>query len=758
MRPGRLRPRRVLLDLDHFKAFNDTPATPPGTGCSSAPPRAGVRSSPARAPSWPGWGGEEFLVVLAGVDRPAVDALLNGCATSSPRAARSRPVRPPGPRCRRGRRGSRRHRRRGPLRRQAAGRDRTCWAPDAAAAPSRRTPRPRPRRARGPTRPCAVRRNCATALKPGSARPIAHRGLVAAERAGLRSPWRAYALLGGLVALTVQVVPQDPSTTACSSSRAAEQVSPRPSAPGCTAPSGSAWWLLAAGLGAWALGDVAYWLCWWVLDLAGSPGPRTSLRPGLPPPRRRAAAAGAAGPSRPRRRGHHRRGHPRRRLRVAVVDVPRGARRWPASVPTPSGPRCPSPTARRVVVVLGPSCGLRRRRPPVPAFRLLAAAAVVMLVPTPSTSTRRRSGPTTAPASTGCGRRPTSGGGAPPCTPRCGACPTGPHQGAAEFSTGGCSCSRGQLLAPATLALQLLLGLPPQGWAVVVGSTVLFLLVVLRMHALLRRVRAQAALLADLARTAPHGLAEPPQRRRELRACATGPSSTARPRRRPPRPRPVQAVQRHHGHPAGDRLLVGASTRGGWRSRARAWRWPAGAGRSSPSSRRGHPAGWSGCWPTCVPSSRGAVLLGGDWRLGRAPNRWTRSSPAPTPRCTPPSTRGGPAPGRPTAARVGAPPRPDVCEAARNQRRRRPQEYRCTASPASSAGTPTAPVPTTSRSASTTTPSRGAPRRRHRARGGPAARRGCPAGRPGGPHRPQRPALPGALPRHPARRGRSSCR
>ncbi|WP_380174537.1 hypothetical protein ACFEMC_06075 [Kineococcus sp. DHX-1] len=39
----------------------------------------------------------------------------------------------------------------------------------------------------------------------------------------------------------------------------------------------SAWWLLAAGLGAWALGDVAHWLCWWVLDLRGFAGPSDLL-------------------------------------------------------------------------------------------------------------------------------------------------------------------------------------------------------------------------------------------------------------------------------------------------------------------------------------------------------------------------------------------------------------------------------------------------------------------------------------------------
>lgn len=57
------------------------------------------------------------------------------------------------------------------------------------------------------------------------------------------------------------------------------------------------------------------------------------------------------------------------------------------------------------------------------------------------------------------------------------------------------------LVAPCTLAVQLLTGSALDAWPVVASSIVLFLLVVLRMAGLLHRVQEQAGQLADLART-----------------------------------------------------------------------------------------------------------------------------------------------------------------------------------------------------------------------------------------------------------------
>ncbi|MFD0484094.1 GGDEF domain-containing protein [Kineococcus sp. GCM10028916] len=118
------------------------------------------------------------------------------------------------------------------------------------------------------------------------------------------------------------------------------------------------------------------------------------------------------------------------------------------------------------------------------------------------------------------------------------------------------------LLAPGTLALQLTLGLPTEGWAVVVGATTLFLLVVARMSTLLRRLREQTDLLGDLARTDPlTGLlnrrsADAELQRAQERARGEGV------------PLVVALLDLDHfkafndtyGHPAGDALLVGAAT------------------------------------------------------------------------------------------------------------------------------------------------------------------------------------------------------
>ncbi|WP_432574523.1 GGDEF domain-containing protein [Kineococcus sp. SYSU DK005] len=120
------------------------------------------------------------------------------------------------------------------------------------------------------------------------------------------------------------------------------------------------------------------------------------------------------------------------------------------------------------------------------------------------------------------------------------------------------------LLAPATLAVQLLAGVSLSAWSVVVTSAVLFLLVVARMWTLLRRLRVQAAQLRELARTdALTGLANRRtaeaelDRARERAAVSGAPLVVA-----------VLDLDRFKafndtfGHPAGDALLVGC---------ARAW-------------------------------------------------------------------------------------------------------------------------------------------------------------------------------------------
>ncbi|WNB85867.1 GGDEF domain-containing protein [Cellulomonas sp. ATA003] len=127
------------------------------------------------------------------------------------------------------------------------------------------------------------------------------------------------------------------------------------------------------------------------------------------------------------------------------------------------------------------------------------------------------------------------------------------------------------LAAPATLAAQLLLGMALDGWAVVVGSTVLSVLVVVRMSGLLTRLQAQAGRLDELART--DALTGLPNRR-------SADAELARMRRVSAldgRPLVVamldldrfKAFNDTYGHGAGDRLLTEA---------ADAWRGALGSG------------------------------------------------------------------------------------------------------------------------------------------------------------------------------------
>jgi diguanylate cyclase (GGDEF)-like protein len=122
------------------------------------------------------------------------------------------------------------------------------------------------------------------------------------------------------------------------------------------------------------------------------------------------------------------------------------------------------------------------------------------------------------------------------------------------------------LASPGTLAAQLLLGMTLHAWAFVISSLVLFLLVVARMGGLLTRLQEQATQLTALART--DGLTGLPNRRsgdEELsRACQRAAVGD--------HPLSVAMLDLDHfkvfndthGHQAGDRLLVEAST--AWRS------------------------------------------------------------------------------------------------------------------------------------------------------------------------------------------------
>jgi diguanylate cyclase (GGDEF)-like protein len=117
------------------------------------------------------------------------------------------------------------------------------------------------------------------------------------------------------------------------------------------------------------------------------------------------------------------------------------------------------------------------------------------------------------------------------------------------------------LASPGTLAAQLLLGVSLDGWAVVISSVVLFLLVVARMGGLLTRLQVQATQLAALART--DGLTGLPNRRTgdaELSRCCQRASADGQ-------ALSVAMLDLDHfktfndtyGHQAGDRLLVEAA-------------------------------------------------------------------------------------------------------------------------------------------------------------------------------------------------------
>ena len=85
---------------------------------------------------------------------------------------------------------------------------------------------------------------------------------------------------------------------------------------------------------------------------------------------------------------------------------------------------------------------------------------------------------------------------------------TGERTGAAFTRARLAALTAAVLIAPATLAVQLILGVPPDGWAIVIASVLLFGLVVVRMNAAITEVTASRAqreqLQDDLAHQAAH--------------------------------------------------------------------------------------------------------------------------------------------------------------------------------------------------------------------------------------------------------------
>ncbi len=126
------------------------------------------------------------------------------------------------------------------------------------------------------------------------------------------------------------------------------------------------------------------------------------------------------------------------------------------------------------------------------------------------------------------------------------------------------------LIAPGILALQVIHGGVHDGIAIVVGSIALFLLVVTRMAQLLRQVESQALQLGALVRV--DELTGLPNRR----AWAADLPRAIERARRDGTPLAVSMLDLDHfkrfndsyGHPAGDRLLKGASA--AWRAELRA--------------------------------------------------------------------------------------------------------------------------------------------------------------------------------------------
>ncbi|WP_432483733.1 GGDEF domain-containing protein [Kineococcus esterisolvens] len=378
--------------------------------------------------------------------------------------------------------------------------------------------------------------------------------------------WIGYLLLAGLLTvacLCLRGTARDAVFAAVSASSAAAIVLGvrvhRPVHPG-------AWWCMAAGMGCWALGDVLYTLVYDVLGSRAYPAP-PDVAYLLAYPLLAASLLSLARRARP---GQDLEGV----IDATILSVGAGLLSWafllrPAlaelegdllgGVVAAAYPVA-DVTLLAVLVRLLSATGARSC-----AFRLLAAAAVTMLAADVAYQVAY-----VATGYDGTALDPVWlvsyllwGAAALHPSMRRLSDPA-PREGADVGVPRLLLLAGASLLAPGTLAVQLLTGAPLSAWAVVLSSSVLFLLVVARVWTLLRRVREQADQLAELARTDPlTGLAN---RRR-----ATAETERLRDRALAAGTPLVLAVldldrfKRFNdtfGHPAGDRLLAGA---------ARAW-------------------------------------------------------------------------------------------------------------------------------------------------------------------------------------------
>jgi diguanylate cyclase (GGDEF)-like protein len=377
-------------------------------------------------------------------------------------------------------------------------------------------------------------------------------------------PWRVFACLGGLVALACLLAPAGPvheglfALVSCGAA-VAVAVGARLHRPQRV----SAWWLLAAGLGTWAAGDVTYWI---TVDLLG----QTSY-PGLSDVLYLAAypVIGAAllRLARQARPGRDREGV----VDAAVFAVGFGLLSWTflvrpvlsgfgadplagvVSLVYPAGDLLVLAMLVRVFAAAGHRSA---------AFGLLASATTVMLLADATYQYTSAYQGYTGGAIDPLWLLASILWGCAALHPSMRRLSDPSPSSRLEFSRArlGALTAAG-LLAPGTLALQLVRGDRLDAWAVVICTAVLFLLVVVRMNAMLRRLRAQAVQLTVLARTDPltrllnRRSADAELERLRNRALLDSTSLVVA----------LLDLDRFkvyndtHGHPAGDRLLVGAA-------------------------------------------------------------------------------------------------------------------------------------------------------------------------------------------------------
>jgi len=376
--------------------------------------------------------------------------------------------------------------------------------------------------------------------------------------------WHAFAALGTLLALACLLSPPGPvheglfALMSCAAP-VAVAVGARLHRPQRV----SAWWLLAAGLGTWAAGDVTYWI---TVDLLG----HTSY-PGLADvfyvssyPVTGAALLRLARQARP---GRDREGV----VDAAIFAVAFGLLSWTFLVAPALADFAADPLAgvASVVYPVGDilvlamlvrvfaAAGHRS-----PAFGLLAAATVVMLVADGTYQVTSAFEGYVGGAIDPLWLAAYVLWGCAALHPSMRRLSDPSPSSRLEFSRARLvALTAAGLLAPGTLALQLASGDAVDGWPVVICTAVLFLLVVVRMNAMLQRLRTQAVQLTDLARTDPltrllnRRSADAELERMRNRALLDSTSLVVA----------LLDLDRFkvyndtHGHPAGDRLLVGAA-------------------------------------------------------------------------------------------------------------------------------------------------------------------------------------------------------